>query len=77
MSEQFLDCVGVPEFFVTHIGAIEDAGSGMVRTIRCIKRSGVLIPIVSCIVPALAMLEAQAIIKEIARKAACGDCIAH
>ncbi len=77
MSEQFLDCVGVPEFFVTHIGAIEDAGSGMVRTIRCIKRSGVLIPIVSCVVPAMAMLEAQAIIRAIAKKSACGDSIAH
>lgn len=56
MSEQVLDCVGVPDFFVTE-AVMEDAGNGMVRTIRCIKRRGVLIPVVSYVTPAAAVLE--------------------
>ena len=56
MGEPVLDCVGVPDFFVTE-AIMEDAGSGMVRTIRCIKRRGILIPVVSYVAPAAAVLK--------------------
>jgi len=69
-----MDCVGIPEYFVTHIGAIEDAGNGMIRVIRCIKRGELLIPVVSCIVPAIAMLIASPILREAAQKIVRGEC---
>ena len=77
MSEQFLDCVGVPEYFATHMGAIEDAGAGMVRFVRCISRHGVLIPVFSCVTPALGLVVDLVAVREFAKKVACGDCIAH
>lgn len=51
-----LDTFGVPEFWSDRLGAVEDAGNGMVRTVRCIERNGVLIPVFCCITPAVAML---------------------
>jgi hypothetical protein len=35
-----IDIFGVPEYFSSHVGAIEDAGYGMVRLVR-ITRNGV------------------------------------
>jgi hypothetical protein len=54
---QLLDTFGVPEYYSDRLGAIEDAGSGMVRTVRCIERHGVLIPVFSCVTPALVLLK--------------------
>ena len=51
-DQQLLDTFGVPEYFTTHLGDVEDAGGGMIRIVRCVQRGGVLIPVVSCIVPA-------------------------
>lgn len=55
MSEQILDCFGVPEHYVTHIGAVESAENGNVRVIRCIKRGGVLVPVYSVVSPLMNM----------------------
>ena len=48
MSEQFLDCIGVPEFFANTV-SLEDAGSGMVRAIYTSQHGSILIP-VCCVV---------------------------
>jgi hypothetical protein len=47
-----IDTFGIPEYFCNHIGAIEDAGHGMVRIIRGIKRDGHFQPVFSLVVPA-------------------------
>lgn len=64
MSEQFLDCVGVPEFFVTHLGPIEDVGNGLIRVIRCIMRNGELVPVFSCVQPAASLLKLGPVFRE-------------
>lgn len=51
-----LDTYGVPEFYADHIGAMEDAGNGMVRIIKCVTRQGVIIPVYSFISPATTLL---------------------
>lgn len=66
-----LDCVGVPEYFATHIGAMEDAGSGLVRVIHCIERGGVSIPVFSAVRPALSILRDGPGLREVALKVAC------
>lgn len=63
MNEQFLDCVGVPEFFVTHT-FLEDAGHGMVRIIKGVQRNGLIIPTFSFVAPALAVLEVTDTIRD-------------
>jgi hypothetical protein len=68
MSEQFLDCVGVPEYFVTHLGAVEDVGNGLIRTVMCIQRNGTLIPVFSCVMPAGALLKNMPTITDSARE---------
>lgn len=40
-----------PEFYITHIGRIEDAGGGNFRLWCCILRNGALEPTVTMIVP--------------------------
>jgi hypothetical protein len=74
---EMLNTIGVPEYFTTHIGAIEDAGNGMIRVIRCIERGGSLIPVVSCVVPAIAMLTANPILREAAQKIVRGEFGSH
>lgn len=76
MSEM-LDTFGVPEFFTTHLGALEDAGGGMLRVIRCIERRGVLIPVVSVIMPALNVLQDSPRFREVTQKVARGEMAAH
>ena len=74
MSEhQVLDCVGVPEYIATHIGAVEDAGFGLIRIIRCIVRNDVLVPVVSIVVPAMSVLEGTALAYNLARQMVCGE----
>lgn len=67
---ELLDCVGVPEYFTTHVGSIEDAGSGMIRIVRCIERNGLLIPICSLVTPALEVLQDGPRFREIAMRVA-------
>jgi hypothetical protein len=55
--KEMLDCVGVPEFYSDKLGALEGAGNGMVRAVRCIERNGVLIPVFSCVMPAYGVLK--------------------
>lgn len=61
------DAFGVPEFFVTHVGEIEDAGGGNVRVFRCIKRCGVLIPVFSLVTPTFSMIPQAKEIMDAAR----------
>lgn len=65
-EDQVLDCIGVPEYFTTHVGSIEDAGSGMIRIVRCIERNGLLIPVCSLVTPALEVLQDGPRFREIA-----------
>jgi hypothetical protein len=67
MSEHFLDCVGVPEFFVTHLGPVEDVGNGLIRIVRCIERGGNLIPVFSCVMPAAGLLKSVPALTDRAR----------
>lgn len=63
-----LDDAHVQEVFYTHIGAIEDAGSGLVRIVRCIERHGLLIPVLSTVSPAMSVLKLSRDANEFARK---------
>lgn len=68
---QVLDCVGVPEYFSTHVAAIEDAGGGLVRIVRCVERNGLLIPVFTCVTPAASILQNGPMFREIAEKVLC------
>ena len=52
------------------VGAIEDAGSGMIRVVRCIMRGGMLIPVFSAVIPAISILEDAPRFRETAKKIA-------
>lgn len=52
----FTDTFGVPEFFTTHVH-LENAGSGLIRSIRSVERCGLLIPVFSYVTPAVSMVE--------------------
>lgn len=77
MAEQILDCVGVPEFYSDRLGALEDAGSGMLRVVRCIERRGILIPVFSFILPAVSVLEECARCQDVARQIMMGAMALH
>jgi hypothetical protein len=66
-----IDTFGVPEYFADKIGAIEDAGHGMVRIVRCIERQGILIPVFSLVTPAVAMLQEAPRFREMANRITC------
>lgn len=66
MGMEMLDAFGVPEYFCTDIGAVEDAGGGNIRVVRCIRRSGVLIPVYSLVTPALGMIVDSVRVREMA-----------
>jgi predicted HTH transcriptional regulator len=51
-----IDIFGVPEFFTSHVGVIEDAGYGMVRLVHCITRNGVQQPVYSNVASAESIL---------------------
>lgn len=72
MGEQqdVLDCIGIPEYFSTHVGTIEDAGCGLIRIVRCIERNGVVIPVFSCVTPALNMIKDGPRFREMALRVA-------
>ena len=50
-----IDTFGVPEFFTTHV-LLEDAGNGLVRSIRSIVRNQTVIPVFSYVTPAVSMI---------------------
>ena len=70
-DHQILDTFGVPEYVATHIGAVEDAGFGLIRIIRCIERNHVLIPVVSIVIPAMSVLEGSTMVYDLAQQMAC------
>ena len=52
-----IDTYGVPEYFASHVGVIEDAGYGMVRLVHCIKRNNCNMPVCSIVMPAQSLLQ--------------------
>ena len=70
-ERQVLDCMGVPEFFSTHIGSIEDIGSGLIRIVRCVERNGELIPVFSCVMPAMSVLNNWTVLRDLVERVAC------
>lgn len=74
---EMLDTFGVPEYFSTHLGDLEDAGDGMIRVIRCVKRNGIMVPVCTLIVPALNVLKEGPRYLEMARKVLHGEMAAH
>jgi len=65
---EMLDTFGVPEFYTSHVGAIEDAGDGMVRVIHCVTRNGVQCPVYSNVLPARSVLRFCRDAEEMAQK---------
>lgn len=74
---EMLDTFGVPEFFTTDLGDLEDAGGGMLRAIRCIRRNGVLIPVCTLVMPAAATMRDGPRYQEMARRVALGEMATH
>jgi hypothetical protein len=46
-----IDAIGIPEYFVTEIGRIEEAGGECLRIYNCIRRAGQLVPVFTVIIP--------------------------
>lgn len=65
---EILDTFGAPEFWSDRIGEIEDAGNGMMRIVRCIERHGVLIPVFSCVTPAISVIHDGPRFREVAMR---------
>ena len=78
---EMLDCVGVPEFFVTSIGKVEPAGGGCVRIYYCIERGNNLIPQYTAVIPALSLLAVAKVAERAALEAfnreQMSDALAH
>jgi hypothetical protein len=72
-----IDTFGVPEYWSDKLGALEDAGNGMLRTVRCIERNGVLVPVFSCVMPAIAVLKDGPRYRETCMKIVGGIISAH
>lgn len=77
MTAEMLEGIDVPEIFTTHLGALEDAGGGMMRVVRCVKRRGVLIPVVNLIVPAVNILQESGNFRHIAQQILHGEMATH
>jgi hypothetical protein len=65
---QILDTAGVPEYWSCCTGVVEDASDGNIRIVRCIKRNGVLIPVMSSVMPALSALRDSITVREVAQQ---------
>jgi len=63
---EMLDCVGIPEFFATTIGKIEQAGGGCIRAYVCVEKGGLLVPQYAVVMPALNMIAATKRVQEAA-----------
>ena len=63
---EMLDCVGVPEFFITVIGRVEPAGAGCIRLYGCSEKGGLLVPQYTVVMPALSMISATKFVRETA-----------
>lgn len=77
MNQEVLDCAGVPEFYSDRLGSLEDAGNGMLRIVRCIERRGILIPVFSFVMPALAVLRDSPKYQEVAQQIMVGAMALH
>lgn len=77
MATEMLDATNLQEIFTTHLGALEDAGDGMVRVIRCIKRNDLLVPVAVLIIPAMNILKEHMRYKAVADMALHGEMALH
>ncbi len=46
-----IDAIGIPEYFVTEVGRIEQAGGDCLRIYNCIRRAGQLVPLFTVVIP--------------------------
>lgn len=74
---EMLDGFDLAEVYTTHLGTLEDAGDGMMRVIRCVKRRNVLVPVVSIILPAIGVLQDGPRFREAAQEIVRGNMAAH
>lgn len=77
MGDTLLDTFGVPEFFTTHLGEVEDAANGMMRVIRCVKRGNVLVPVCTLVMPAMNVLKESNRYRDMAHQILHGEMMAH
>lgn len=79
MQEQIemLEGIDVPEIFSSHLGGLEDAGDGLIRVIRCVRRRGMLIPVINIIMPAHGILEDGPRFREMAHRIMRGALASH
>lgn len=74
---EMLDADDLPEIYTTHLGLLEDAGDGMLRCVRCVKRNGVLLPRVCIIMPALNVLQDRETFLRMAERVLRGEMAVH
>lgn len=55
-DDLMIDAIGIPEYFITDVGRVEEAGGGCLRVYNCIKRAGQLVPVFTVIVPREALM---------------------
>lgn len=72
-----IDLLGCPEFFVNEIGAIEDAGDGLIRIVRGIRRGEEFIPVFSFVTPVSKFIEVRTRVQALAQKIADGEYRRH
>lgn len=71
-----IDITGIPEFFFCH-NELEDAGDGLIRIVRYIKRNGIIQPVCSTVSPALSVMNLGKEAYEFARKVLFSSCLCH
>lgn len=75
-SSDVFDTFVVPEFFISEVGKVEDAGGGCVRVYNCIRRGGELVPVFTVIIPSASLVCAGETVRDAAlhimRKDLCG-----
>jgi hypothetical protein len=64
-----IDAIGIPEFFVTEVGRIEEAGGECLRIYNCIRRAGQLVPLFTVVIPKDAVILAATKVITTAREA--------
>lgn len=58
--------ISAPEFFWTHIGKVENAGSNCLRFYCCVQKGNVLEPVFTCVIPVQEVIAAGRFAAEIA-----------
>lgn len=74
--ERPIDITGIPEYFFCH-NELEDAGDGLIRIVRYIKRNGIIQPVCSTVSPALSVMNLGREAYDFARKVLTSSCQGH